>query len=181
PLYLSLLSANYLLVGVGSLSIGPFFSSLGKTGINLLLTASNALFLLIFSLFLIRFGVPGLIASQIASSFSSLLLGLLILKKFNASIELRESAKIYTTAFLPAIPILLAGSFVETPVRILLLPIYLLLYISIAPFISLRQRDLEFLGIFSKMRFIGRAADLILSYEKRIAELRSRGIKGNSG
>ncbi|MGC9104745.1 MAG: oligosaccharide flippase family protein [Candidatus Methanodesulfokora sp.] len=181
PLYLSLLSANYLLVGVGSISIGPFFSSLGKTGMNLLLTASNALFLLIFSLFLIRFGVPGLIASQIASSFSSLLLGLLILKKFNASIELKESAKIYTTAFLPAIPILLAGSFVETPVRILLLPIYLLLYISIAPFISLRQRDLEFLSIFSRMRFIGRAADLILSYEKRIAELRSRGIKGNSG
>jgi O-antigen/teichoic acid export membrane protein len=175
PLYLSMLSINYLLVGLGSLSIGPFLSSLGRTEKILTITASNALFFIISSSILIKFfGIPGLIAAQILSNLISLSLGLLIIRSFNASIDLRSSASVYISSFIPSVPVLILGSFIASPVRIILLPIYLLLYISLLPLISLKQRDLDLLReMASRMGVLKRAADLILSYEERIM-----GMKG---
>jgi O-antigen/teichoic acid export membrane protein len=175
PLYLSMFSVNYLLVGLGSLSISPFLSSLGRTEKILTITASNALFFVISSSILIKFfGIPGLIAAQILSNIVSLSLGLTIIRSFNASVDLRSSASIYISSFIPAVPVLILGSFIPSPVRIILLPLYLLLYISLLPVISLKRRDLDFLReIASRMGVLRRAADLILSYEERIMGMKS--------
>jgi O-antigen/teichoic acid export membrane protein len=175
PLYLSMFSVNYLLVGLGSLSISPFLSSLGKTKKILIITASNALFFVISSSILIKFfGIPGLIAAQILSNVISLSLGLTIIRSFNASVDLRSSASIYISSFIPSVPVLILGSFIASPVRIILLPIYLLLYISLLPIISLKRRDLDLLReMASRMGMLRRAADLILSYEERIMGMKS--------
>jgi O-antigen/teichoic acid export membrane protein len=175
PLYLSMFSVNYLLVGLGSLSISPFLSSLGRTEKILTITASNAFFFVISSSILIKFfGIPGLIAAQILSNVVSLSLGLIIIRSFNASVDLRSSASIYISSFIPSVPVLILGSFIASPVRIILLPIYLLLYISLLPIISLKRRDLDLLReIASRMGMLRRAADLILSYEERIMGMKS--------
>ncbi len=173
PLYLSMLSINYLLVGFGSLSMSPFLSSLGRTEKILILTASNALFFIPSSSILMRiFGIPGLIAAQILSSIFSLSLGLLVIRSLNASIDFRSSASIYISSFIPAVPLLIIGSFISPPFRIILLPLYFLIYISILPIISLKKRDLDLLKeMASRMGILKRFAELILSYEERIMRM----------
>jgi O-antigen/teichoic acid export membrane protein len=174
PLYLSMLSINYFLVSFGSLSINPFLSSLGKTWKILILTVSNVLFFIPSSSILMRiFGIAGLIAAQILSGAFSLSLGLLIIRSFNASIDLRGSASIYISSLIPAVPISIIGIFIPSPVRIILLPIYLLLYVSLLPLISLKEGDLDLLKeMASRMGILKGVADLILSYEERIMGMR---------
>jgi O-antigen/teichoic acid export membrane protein len=174
--YLSLFLLSYLLVGIGSLSIGPLLGSLGRTKVILIISSFGASIFLPLSYLLTNiYGVTGIIVAQIFSSIASTSLSLLILRDFRASIDIKSSIKVYVASIVSAVPVIAVGHFLISPLRIILLPLYFLLYISLIPLILLEQADLEFLKeVLSRIKLIGRAADLILSYERKIMELSSR-------
>jgi hypothetical protein len=54
------------------------------------------------------------------------------------------------------------------------LSLYFFLYISLIPLILLEQADLEFLReVLSQIKLIGRASELILSYERKLMKIAS--------
>jgi O-antigen/teichoic acid export membrane protein len=176
PFFLSLFLLSYLLVGIGSLSIGPLLGSLGRTKVILIISSFGASIFLPLSYLLTNiYGVTGIIVAQIFSSIASTSLSLLILRDFRASIDIKSSIKVYVASIVSAVPVIAVGHFLISPLRIILLPLYFLLYISLIPLILLEQADLEFLReVLSRIKLIGRVADLILSYERKIMELSSR-------
>jgi len=176
PFYLSLFLLSYLLVGIGSLSIGPLLGSLGRTKVILIISSFGASIFLPLSYLLTNiYGITGIIIAQIFSSIASTSLSLLILRDFRASIDIKSSIKVYVASIVSAVPVIAIGHFLISPLRIILLPLYFLLYISLIPLILLEQADLEFLReVLSRIKLIGRIADLILSYERKIMELSSR-------
>jgi len=174
--YLSLLLLSYLPVGIGSLSIGPLLGSLGRTKIILIISLFGASIFLPLSYLLTNIsGIAGIIIAQILSGLASTSLSLIILRDFRASIDLKSSMKVYVVSMLSAIPVIAVGHFLSSPLRIILLPLYFLLYISLIPLILLERADLDFLReVLSQIKLIDKATNLILSYERKLMELFSR-------
>jgi O-antigen/teichoic acid export membrane protein len=175
PFYLSLLLLSYLPVSIGSLSIGSLLSSLGRTKIILIVSSlSYSIFLPLSYLLSNIFGVTGIIMAQISSSLVSVSLYLLISRNLRVSIDLKSSMKVCVASIFPAIPVIAVGHFLISPLRIILLPLYFFLYISLIPLILLEQADLEFLReVLSQIKLIGRASELILSYERKLMKIAS--------
>jgi O-antigen/teichoic acid export membrane protein len=175
PFYLSLLLLSYLPVSIGSLSIGSLLSSLGRTKIILIVSSlSYSIFLPLSYLLSNIFGVTGIIMAQISSSLVSVSLYLLISRNLRVSIDLKSSMKVCVASIVPAIPVIAVGHFLISPLRIILLPLYFFLYISLIPLILLEQADLEFLReVLSQIKLIGRASELILSYERKLMKIAS--------
>lgn len=174
--YLSLLLLSYLPVGVGSLSVGSLLSSLGRTKIILITSLLGySIFLPLSYLLSNILGITGIIIAQISSSLASTSFSLSISRNFRVSIDLKSSVKVYIASIVSAIPVIAAGHFLSSPLRIIFLPLYFFLYISLIPLILLEQADLDFLReVLSKIKILGGAANLILSYERKLMELSYR-------
>jgi O-antigen/teichoic acid export membrane protein len=168
-----LLLLSYLPVSIGSLSIGSLLSSLGRTKIILIVSSlSYSIFLPLSYLLSNIFGVTGIIMAQISSSLVSVSLYLLISRNLRVSIDLKSSMKVCVASIVPAIPVIAVGHFLISPLRIILLSLYFFLYISLIPLILLEQADLEFLReVLSQIKLIGRASELILSYERKLMKI----------
>jgi len=133
PLYLTLLAASSLYVGLGSLSIGNLINGLGRTDVTLKLTLIAVSVGLPLSLVLIpAFQIVGLLITSLVATIPNLLVGLWWIKRrYGAEIDLPVSLKIYLSAGLAGIPAYLTAS-----------------QFTINPLIDLCLGSLIFIGIF---------------------------------
>jgi O-antigen/teichoic acid export membrane protein len=96
PLFLSLLSINYLFCAFGNLSLSNLISSQGDTRFNLYLAALNAVIGFPLSVVLAQqFGVVGVIVALVTAGMPSLAIGLLwVRKRYGLSADFGPSVKI---------------------------------------------------------------------------------------
>ena len=106
---LSLITIQYLWVGLGNLVLPSFFNGLGETKINFKITIINSAILIVSAPLLTwLFRTHGLISAILISSFISSLYSLYIAKtKFEIRLEPRNIARIYLVSFIPIIPIII--------------------------------------------------------------------------
>ncbi|MCL2691246.1 MAG: oligosaccharide flippase family protein, partial [Candidatus Bathyarchaeota archaeon] len=104
PIFLTLLSINYLFSAAGSLSVGNIINSQGQTGINLKLNIiTAAIGFPLGTLMIIYHGVFGLIFTSIIAPIPSLILSLIWIKKhYNLNINWTSSIKILTSSAITA-------------------------------------------------------------------------------
>jgi len=100
PLFLTLMSINYLFSAAGSLSVGNIINSQGQTGINLKLNIiTAAIGFPLGTIMIIYHGVYGLIFTSIIAPIPSLILSLIWIKKhYNLTINWSSSIKILISA-----------------------------------------------------------------------------------
>ncbi|MGD0451419.1 MAG: flippase [Candidatus Bathyarchaeia archaeon] len=105
PLFLALLAINYLFTALGSLSVGNFFSSQGKTAFLLYLTLiSAAIGIPMGYVLILQFGVLGLIVTSIVSGVPSTIISLYwIRKQYELTVDWVSSTKILLSSALAAI------------------------------------------------------------------------------
>jgi stage V sporulation protein B len=105
PLFLTLLSASYLLSAAGNLSISNIINSQGKTSLNLKFALLTAAIGFPMALTLIKYyGIFGLIFTSIFAPIPSLILAIFWIKKhYNFTIDWITSTKILFTSTITAI------------------------------------------------------------------------------
>ncbi len=104
PLFLALLSINYLYSAFGSLSTGNFITAQGKTTFFLHLTLITAAIGLPMGYILIlRFGVLGLIVTSLVATIPSFVIELYWIRKhYEVTVDWRSSAKILLSSAIAA-------------------------------------------------------------------------------
>jgi len=105
PLYLALYVVTFIYTAFGYLSAGNLIKSQGKTDVNMKLTIITSVIGLALNIVLIpKFGIVGLLATNITAGIPSLIIALWwIKKKFNATIDWVSSAKILLASTLATI------------------------------------------------------------------------------
>jgi O-antigen/teichoic acid export membrane protein len=104
PLFLALLALTYIYTPFGSLSIGNFFSSQGKTTLILYLTLlSAAIGLPLGYILIMQMGVLGLIITSLVVGIPDTIISLYWMKKYyELTIDWRSSAKILLSSAIAA-------------------------------------------------------------------------------
>lgn len=105
PLYLALYVVTFIYTAFGYLSVENIIKSQGKTDVNMKLTMITSVIGLALNIVLIpKFGILGLLATNITAGIPSLIIALWwIKKKFNATIDWVSSAKILLASTLATI------------------------------------------------------------------------------
>ena len=105
PLYLTLYSIIFLYVGIGKLSVPSFLNGQGKTNITMKMALLTlALGLLLSYIFIIPFGVIGLIITNITCGLPSMIYGIRYVRKnYGAAIDYVSSAKIFLASCVAAV------------------------------------------------------------------------------
>jgi O-antigen/teichoic acid export membrane protein len=105
PLYLTLYVFTFIYTAFGYLSVENIIKSQGKTDVNMKLTLITSVLGLILNLVLIpKYGILGLLATNIVSGIPSLVIALWwIKKKYDATIKWVSSAKILLASTLAAV------------------------------------------------------------------------------
>jgi O-antigen/teichoic acid export membrane protein len=105
PFFLSLYVALYLYSAVGNLSAAPLIKSQGKTQVNMRITMLTFAVGLALSVVLIpKFGVLGLIATNLVSGVPGLIITLWwVYKNYNATVDWKSSAKILAASAFSAV------------------------------------------------------------------------------
>jgi len=105
PLYLALYVVTFIYTAFGYLSVENIIKSQGKTDVNMKLTLITSVIGLILNIVLIpKFGILGLLATNITSGIPSLIIALWWIKKnYNATIDWGSSAKILLASTLAAV------------------------------------------------------------------------------
>jgi O-antigen/teichoic acid export membrane protein len=124
PFFLVLLSVSYLYAAFGSLSTGNLIIGQGYAGYSMKLSVLTAVIGLPLSFLLIfKFGVTGLIVTNLVSGLPSIFLGLRFIKKqFGVTVDWASSAKILFSSALAAVLtfILLSLLPFSSPVKLLI-------------------------------------------------------------
>lgn len=104
PLYLTLYVVTFLYTAFGYLSVDNILKSQGKTDVNMKLTLITSAIALVLNLILIpKFGILGLLATNIVSGVPSLFIAVWwIKKKYDATINWASSAKILLASTIAA-------------------------------------------------------------------------------
>ena len=182
PGYLALYTLSFLCAGWGMLVVGNLFNSQGDTKstfkIGLVSLAVSAPLSLILT---VLYGVTGLIASGLTSSFLSTIYGLsLVHRKYAVNIDWNSSLRIGLASFTSALLVYIFLTFVPIHTSILRLAtggtLYLLLFLTSTPLLgAIKKMDIDNLDTLAKgIPLIYPAAKLILSYEKKILDLSSK-------
>ena len=105
PLYLALYVVTFIYTAFGYLSVENIIKSQGKTDVNMKLALITSAIGLALNIVLIpKFGILGLLATNVISGIPSLIIALWwIKKKFNATIDWVSSAKILLASTLATI------------------------------------------------------------------------------
>jgi O-antigen/teichoic acid export membrane protein len=104
PLFLTLLALSYTFPALGTLSVGNFISSQGKTKFLLYLTLIQAAvgFPLAYIL-IMQFGVLGLIVTNLVTGIPTIIISLSWIRKhYGLTVDWLSSAKILSSSFLSA-------------------------------------------------------------------------------
>jgi len=112
PYFLSLMTIQYYLIGLGSLVLPSFFNGLGETKISLKISfVYSALFAVSAAFLTWQLGTPGLILAILVSSLVSTLYTLRIAKsKFDIRIRIRSIARVYLSSLVPSMPVFILKS-----------------------------------------------------------------------
>jgi O-antigen/teichoic acid export membrane protein len=124
PLYLALLSLSYVFVAFGSLSVGNFFNSQGKTKLNLYLTIiAAAIGFPMGYILIMRFGVLGLIITSLTAGLPGTVISLFWIRKhYGLTVNWLSSARILLSSGVAAASTYLFVSVLSfsSPVRLLI-------------------------------------------------------------
>lgn len=178
PWYLSLLTLNYLYVGLGSTVLGSFFSGIGDPRVYLkstLIYTGTFVPLSIALTYLL--GVEGLITSIVVATGTSTLYGLKVaVAKYHVKLDYEGVLRIYATALISGLPLLPLTVFLQSQPTVKLVVsilVYLLAYLTLAPIIkAVNENDVEFLaGVFTKIKPLKPLVKIIVSFENKMLKL----------
>ena len=175
PLYLSIYVGISLLVGFGSVILGPLFNGIGETKVTLKITiVTAALFLVVAPVMAQAYQVVGLIVAFIVSNLAGTAYGLnMAHKKFNLKLDLNSSLRIYLASGISIVPTLILLSAANLP-SLLNIAIggftYLASYLTFAPLIgAIKRTDVENLSqILGKIKILNQIIKPIIVYENRM-------------
>jgi len=149
PLYLALYVVTFIYTAFGYLSVDNIIKSQGKTGVNMKLTLITSVIGLGLNLILIpKFGILGLLATNIVSGIPSLIVALWwIKKKYAATINWASSAKILLASSLAAAVTYLATFQLNLPSLVTLIigvAIFVATYLVTTPLVgAITQADVQ--------------------------------------
>jgi O-antigen/teichoic acid export membrane protein len=175
PLFLALLTITYVFTAFGSLSIGNFISSQGKTRYILYLTLiSVAVGLPIGYVLIMKVGVLGLIITSILTNIPTTILSLYWVKKYyKLTVDWLSSAKIVLSSAIAAAStflVIMELSF-SAPIR-LILGIVCFAFVFIVVVLvtrTINRVDLEnFRGMVSALGAIGKVLNSVLFFFEKI-------------
>jgi O-antigen/teichoic acid export membrane protein len=176
PHFLSLYILTYLYTGAGSIVLTHLFNGTGQTKTVLKYNLLNLLaFLPLAPTLTMSYGIPGLITALLTSNLISLTYGLTTAtKKFNLTPDFKASLKIYTAAFLSALPTLLflqLSPLQNLPNLIIGGGLYLLTYLTLTPLTgAITRSDIQNLTtILQKIKTLWPIIKPILTYQTRLS------------
>lgn len=180
--YLPLLFAPNLLAGFGSIAIPAMFNGIGVTRYNMYLNIVNLLIFIPVSYLLayvLNYGLWGFLVSMILSSIATTALAIYLSRRFaKNSIEFRSVGRLYTAAFIAAIPILpvfhISVPRFITVVRVVVGGIaYLLIYVFAASLLRcITREDVDFIvSIFKRYPIVNVFLSVIARYANFIFKL----------
>jgi O-antigen/teichoic acid export membrane protein len=182
PQYLVLLSALYLLTGIGYLILGSFLSGVAETRTVLLMSILTlGLYLPLGLAFTWLWGPYGLLLALFLSNMTSTLFGLRVASyRIDVRLDLATSARILLAALIAALP----------PIALLLLHLagpgvvnlivggglYLAAYLTLAPIMrAVSESDLDNLeSTLCRTRTVATFLGPVLGYEKRVLSIIGR-------
>lgn len=171
--YLILLVLQFLLVGLGAFVFGSFFNGIGETKITLKIYLVNfAAFIPLAFLLTQPYGVYGLIISNLSAYFISTIYGAFVAKRrFDATPNWRNTAKIYLASFSSLAPLLFLNTFLSSNVLLKVIlgaSLFILLYLTLLPFLRIISRqelaDLE--KAIAKTKPLAITMKPLFSYER---------------
>ncbi|MEM1612084.1 MAG: oligosaccharide flippase family protein [Desulfurococcaceae archaeon] len=178
PWYLSLLTLNYLYVGLGSAVLGSFFSGLGDPGVYLKsMLVYTGVFVPLSTALTFLLGVEGLIASIVMATGVSTLYGLgVAVRKYRVKLDYVGVSRIYLAALVSALPLLPLTVILQGPPVVKLAVnavIYMLAYLTFAPMVkAVNGSDVEFMaGVFAKIKPLKPLVKVIADLENMLLEL----------
>ncbi len=179
PLFLALLSINYIYPAFGSLSTGNFIIGQGKTTFYLYLTLITAVIGFPMGYILIlRIGILGLIVASIVSAIPSTVIGLYWIKKhYELTVDWRSSAKILLSSGIAAgstyllISELAFSNWIKLIIGIIF---FAVVYVAAALLTqTIDKYDIENLrGMTSEIGIIGKIFNRILNLLEKLMNLK---------
>jgi peptidoglycan biosynthesis protein MviN/MurJ (putative lipid II flippase) len=178
PLFLSVHSLLYFLVGLGYLTLASFYNGLGETRTTLIISLITFLTLATLSPTLTQtYGVQGLItAFLIASTAGTIYATHKARRKFQIEFDTPSLLKIYLVSAASGIPPLLMTHFAHLPETVNLtigVLTYLSIYITLAPLAKIiTPSELQTItNITKRIRPLGVIAKPILRYQQKILHI----------
>jgi stage V sporulation protein B len=180
PLFLALLALTYVYTAFGSLSIGNFFRSQGRTALVLCLTLiSAAIGLPLGYILIMQFGVLGLIITSIVVGIPDTIISLYCMKKYyELTLDWRSSAKILLTSAVAAALtyILILELNFSSIIRLIVGTIFFSFVFVVAALLTqtIDKSDIENLrGMIRGMGIVGKVFNRFLNiYEKLMTTLK---------
>lgn len=144
-LFLSAYVLIYFLVGIGYLGLTSLFNGLGKTRLTLKVTLINFLFLAVLSpIFAQAYGVMGaIIAFLIAGTIASVYAAYIAIRQLKVKLAFKQTIRIYLISLLSSVIPFVLLHFTSLPSVIVLIlgaTIYLIVYLSLMPLMSVVNR-----------------------------------------
>jgi O-antigen/teichoic acid export membrane protein len=180
-LFLALLAVNYLFTALGSLSVGNFFSSQGKTTFVLYLTLiSAAIGIPMGYVLILQFGVLGLITTFIVSGVPSTIVSLYWIRKhYELTIDWRSSTKILSSsAIAAALTFLLISELgFASWIRLIIGVVFFAFVFVVASLLTktIDKYDIENLrGMVTGMGLIGKIFNKALNIIEKLMEILNR-------
>jgi O-antigen/teichoic acid export membrane protein len=174
PLYLILASLPYVFIGLGYVIIGSFLNGLGDT--RIVFRMSIIIFILslpLYPLFILFWGILGLLVAIFIASISALFYGLYYsMRRYDVSVDYRSILRIYFSTVLSAATIFFVRSIYVFPRSIYNIIVYglvyLLIYLVLLPITdSINLRDLDMLeSSFREVKFVGWIIGLLILFER---------------
>ena len=175
PSFLAIYCLLYLLVGLGSLTLGGFYNGLGETSLTLRMGITTFLTLVLLSPILTNtYGVQGLIAAYLIASTAGTAYGSYkARKKFNAEFSTSSLVRFYIISAIAALPpILLTTYFPLQNILTLVIGslIYLFVYVTLFPIARIiTHTEMQNMGaVLRKIRFAGPLITLLIRYQQML-------------
>jgi len=181
PLFLALLTINYVYTAFGSLSMGNFISSQGKTTFILYLTLITAAIGFPMGYILImQFGVLGLIVTSLATGIPTTIIALYWIRKhYELTVDWHSSAKILlSSAIATALTYILISELGFSSLIRLIIGVVFFAFVFVTAVLvtqTINKSDIENLrGMVSGLGTIGKILNRVLNIIEKLMETLKR-------
>ena len=178
PLFLVLLAINYVFTAFGSLSVGSFISSQGKTTFILYLTLiAAAIGFPMGYILIMQFGVLGLIVTSLVTGIPTTIISLYWIRKhYELTVDWRSSAKILLSSSIAAALtyILINELGFSSLIRLIIGAVFFaFVFVATALFTqTINKSDIENLrGMVSGLGTIGKIINPVLNIIEKLLEI----------
>jgi O-antigen/teichoic acid export membrane protein len=186
PLFLALISINYVNTAFGALSTGNFISSQGKTTFILYITLlSAAIGFPMGYILIMQFGVLGLIVTSLATSIPSTVISLYWIKKhYGLTVDWRSSARILlSSAITGFLTYVLISELSFSSLIRLIIGVVFFTFIFLAMSLvtkTIDKSDIENLrGMVSGLGIIGKIFNRVLGIIEKLLKTRRLNLQRN--